>query len=255
MEEYKQKGFMQNLNPKSAFKIGLLSGLAIMFVIGFFTLLGFMLNKGDKVVAYNSGNNNNGSPTAPAPQPSGTGNINLKPVDNNDWIKGDKNAKISIVEFSDTECPFCKRFHSTMQQVVDEYDGQVNWIYRHFPLVSLHSKAPKEAEATECAGELGGNDGFWAYIDRLFEVTPTNNGLDLNQLPVIAQDVGLDVNKFQECLDSGKYANKVQDHLKQAQAAGGRGTPYSIIVAGDKKIPLNGALPLEQIKSMIDPLL
>jgi len=142
-----------------------------------------------------------------------------------------------------------------MQQIVAEYDGEVNWIYRHFPLVSLHSKASKEAEATECAGEQGGNDAFWAYIDELFAITPANNGLDLNQLPEIAGTIGLDVDQFQTCLDSGKYAQKIQNSISEAQAAGARGTPYSVILAGDKKLVIPGALPLEQVKSMIDTIL
>lgn len=235
--------------------MGLLGGIAILSTIGFFVLL---TNGTGQSIVKSAGNivtDTSPTPSAPTPsQPSGSA-ISLAPITNEDHIKGNKNAKITIVEYSDTECPFCKRFHPTMQQIVDDYNGQVNWVYRHFPLTSLHSKAPKEAEATECAAELGGNDGFWAYLDRLFAVTPANNGLDLAQLPQIAEDVGLNRSKFEACLNSGKYAQKIQDQTDQAQAAGGRGTPYSIIVSGDQTIPVSGALPLEQIKSMIEPLL
>lgn len=258
MEENRnQRSGIDNLKPKTAFKTGLLSGLGIMFAIGFFVLLGIMLNgktsnTNNNVVLDDSNNNPS---VAKAPQPTANGEINIKPVDkNSDWIKGDKNAKISIVEFSDTECPFCKRFHATMNQVLAEYDGKVNWVYRHFPLASLHSKAQKEAEATECAGDQKGNDGFWAYIDRMFEITPSNNGLAESQLTDIAKYVGLDVNKFQECLDSGKFTSKVQGQTSDAQAAGGRGTPYSVILVGDQKIPIPGALPFESIKSTLDTL-
>lgn len=257
MEDQKEKDLVASLRPKSAFKAGLISGLAIMFVVGFFVLLGVVLTGNSQSSGNNiTANNKAPNPTAPNPTLGGdSGTINIQPVSSDDWVKGDKNAKISIIEFSDTECPFCKRFHSTMNQVLSQYDGQVNWIYRHFPLTSLHPNAAKEAEATECAGELGGNDGFWAYTDRLFEITPSNNGLQLSQLPEIAGDVGLDVGKFQECLDSSRYASKVQDHGRQAQTAGGRGTPYSVILAGDQKVPVNGALPFEQVKSMLDALI
>ena len=98
---------------------------------------------------------------------------------------------MKVVEFSDLECPFCKRFHATMQQTVAAYGGQVAWVYRHFPIDQLHSKAPKEAEATECAAELGGNDKFWAYTNRLMEVTPANNGLILPNLPRLQYSSGL----------------------------------------------------------------
>ena len=117
--------------------------------------------------------------------------INMKPISDSDHILGDKNAPVKIVEFSDTECPFCKRFHTTMQQVVKDSNGQIAWVYRHFPLDQLHSKARKEAEATECAAEMGGNEKFWAYLNRLMEVTPANNGLDPAELLTIAAYVGL----------------------------------------------------------------
>ncbi|PLX24513.1 hypothetical protein C0580_05035 [Candidatus Parcubacteria bacterium] len=256
------KNFIDKLSPRAAFKTGLASGLAILFMVGFFVLLGVLLNKDEKTTTYSKKTSNEVSVNkdsgqrAVNPQPTGNKQINIKPVDKeNDWIRGDVDARVSVIEFSDTECPFCKRFHSTMQEVVDYYDGEVNWVYRHFPLVQLHSKAPKEAQATECAGEQGGNDAFWAYIDRLFEVSPTNNGLPESALPEIAEYVGLDVGQFQSCLDSGKYADKVSDHTAQATAAGGTGTPYSVIVSGDTKVPIPGALPIEQVKSLIDPLL
>jgi len=251
----KEKSLIETLKPKTAFKVGLLSGLGIMFFIGFFILLGVFINNKAEGSAITKDINNNVA-AANNPQPTSGGDIAIRAVDkNNDWIKGNPDAKISIVEFSDTECPFCKKFHATMKQVLSEYDGQVNWIYRHFPLTSLHSRAQKEAEATECAGEQGGNKSFWDYIDRLFEITPSNNGLAESQLSDIAKYVGLDVDKFQKCLDSGKYTKKVQDQSQQAQAAGGRGTPYSVILVGDQKIPIPGALPFESVKSTLDSLL
>jgi protein-disulfide isomerase len=181
--------------------------------------------------------------------------IILAPVTEKDWVRGDRGAKVTIVEFSDTECPFCKRIHPTFGKIVKDYKGKVNWVYRHAPLAQLHSKAAKESEALECSGDQKGNDGFWKYTDALYEKTPSNNGLDVAELPKIAQSVGLDVSKFNDCLASGKYAAKVAESLKQAEAAGMQGTPYSIIVSSDKKIPLSGAVPESAIKAVIDPLL
>jgi len=176
-------------------------------------------------------------------------------ISGSDHIRGNPNAPIKIVEYSDTECPFCKRFHDTMKEVMDEYgkNGKVAWVYRHFPLIQLHSKATKEAEATECANELGGPDGFWAYIDRLFEITPSNNGLDLNELPKIAQYIGLDVNKFTTCLASGKYIKHIEEDTQNATATGGNGTPWSIVVAKNgKKYPLSGAQPYASVRQLIE---
>jgi protein-disulfide isomerase len=145
-----------------------------------------------------------------------------------------------------------------MKQVMDNEgkQGKVAWVYRHFPLDQLHSKARKEAEATECAAELGGNDKFWAYLDRLMEVTPANNGLDPAELPKIAQYVGLDAGKFNECLTSGRYAKKIEEHVQNAVATGGNGTPWSIVVAKNgEKYPLSGAQPYESIKALIEQAL
>ncbi len=179
----------------------------------------------------------------------------MTPVTSKDHIRGDINAPVKIVEYSDTECPFCKRFHATMKEVMDEYgkDGKVAWVYRHFPLDQLHSKARKEAVALECANEQGGNDKFWSYADRLYEVTPANNGLDPAELPKIAQYVGLDTTKFNTCLGSTKYDKHIEDEVQNATATGGNGTPWSIVVGKNgKKYPLSGAQPLPAVKQLID---
>jgi predicted DsbA family dithiol-disulfide isomerase len=89
----------------------------------------------------------------------------------------------------------------------------------------------------------------------LFEITPSNDGLLDSQLPQIAQDIGLDRDDFMECLESGRYAQKVQSHVNQAVAAGGQGTPYSVIVVGDEKIPVSEAVPYSQLKAIIDSVL
>lgn len=142
-----------------------------------------------------------------------------------------------------------------MKQVAAEYSasGKVAWVYRNFPLDSLHPKARKEAEATECANELGGNDKYWSYLDRLFEVTPSNNNLNPAELPNIARYVGLDVQKFNTCLASGKFAQHIEADVQNAAATGGNGTPWSIVVAQNgKKYPLSGAQPDASVKQLIE---
>lgn len=182
----------------------------------------------------------------------------IRPVSDTDHIRGSRDAEVFIVEYSDTECPFCKRFHTTLKDVMKEYEksGKVAWVYRHFPLDQLHSKARSEAVALECAGELGGNEAFWKYTDRIYEITPANNGLDLAELPKIAAYVGLDVNAFNQCLKSGKYDAKIEADVKNANDIGGRGTPWSVVVhKGGKKYPLSGAQPLSSVKVIIDAAL
>lgn len=183
---------------------------------------------------------------------------NVKPINKTDHIFGDPNAPVKLVEFSDPECPYCKQFHLTMQRVVDEYGkkGQFAWVYRHFPIDQIHPKARKSAEGSECANELGGNGKFWEYFARYFDVTPSNNLINLKQLPQIAEDIGLDRADFEVCLNSGKYAAHIEDDLQDALASGGEGTPYSILFAPDgQKFVINGSQSYSVVKQMIDTAL
>lgn len=179
--------------------------------------------------------------------------VKIPKVTEKDHILGSSNADVVVIEYSDTECPWCKVFHDTMHTLVDEYQGRVAWVYRHLP---FHTKAPKEAQATECAAELGGNTAFWKYIDKVFEVTPSNDGLDAAQLPVIAGQVGLPAASFNECLSSTRYVEDIQNGLKEAVKLGIQGTPYSVIRTkdGDETV-INGAEPIENIRTKIDALL
>jgi protein-disulfide isomerase len=180
-------------------------------------------------------------------------NAEIPKVTEKDHIIGSPSADVVVIEYSDTECPWCKVFHDTMHTLVDEYDGRVAWVYRHLP---FHQKAPKEAQATECAAELGGNTAFWKYIDQVFEVTPSNDGLDAAQLPVIAQKIGLPVASFNDCLSSTRYMEDIQNGLKAAVKLGIQGTPYSVVRAKNgKETVINGAEPIENVRTKIDALL
>lgn len=188
-----------------------------------------------------------------------TGNqiASLDPVTKKDHILGNPNAKIVIVEYSDLECPFCKTFHKSMNQVMSEYgeSGKVAWVYRHFPL-SFHSKADKEAQATECVAKLGGNAKFWEYTNKIFEITPANNGLDMSLLPKLAQEIGIDEAAFTACLASDEMKPIIEAGLASGIKAGVRGTPHSLILV-DKKVvgTIDGAQPFAAVKAQIDALL
>jgi protein-disulfide isomerase len=123
-------------------------------------------------------------------QPTTTNDV--RPISADDHLLGNPNADVIILEYSDTECPFCKMFHPTLKRIMDEYgkSGKVAWVYRHFPIDQLHSKARKEAEATECVYDQGGNEMFWKYIDRSFSITPGNNQLDPAEMYGMAKFVG-----------------------------------------------------------------
>ncbi len=190
----------------------------------------------------------------------GSNSLNeVRPIGTEDHIFGSMNAPVKIIEYSDFECPFCKSFHQTMKQIMDEYkdSGKAAWVYRHFPIDELHPvKARKEAMASECAAELGGNDAFWRYADKIFEATPSNNQIDLAVLPGLAKDIGLNKSEFETCLGSGKFDRRVQDDYENAVETGGNGTPWTIIIAPNgKKFPIKGAQSYFTVKSIIDTAL
>ncbi len=195
-----------------------------------------------------------GTPGNTAAQPAAPTIGNFRPVSNEDHIRGGANAKVTIIEYSDLECPFCKRYHTTMQQIMEKYPNDVRWVYRHFPLSQLHAQARKESLASECAAEQG---KFWEFVDLVFQTTSGNDSLDLTTLPDLATQAGVaNVGQFTSCVDSEKYADKVDADLADAATAGGRGTPYSVVIGpDDKKVPINGAQPLEQVEAVLKPLL
>ena len=183
----------------------------------------------------------------------------IRPVSSNrDHVRGNPDAPVTLIEYSDFECPFCKRFHATAKKLVAESNGQVKWVYRHFPIEQLHpGKARKEAVASECAAELGGNAAFWKFADRLYELTPSNNRTDVDTvLPQIAREIGLDQVKFADCLASGKHDQRIAEDSREAVASGARGTPWSIIFSrSGKTYPLSGAQPYAAARQLVDQAL
>lgn len=211
-----------------------------------------------------NGTGRSGTQSETSPSAFGSGGVeNIKPIATSDHILGNPRASVKVVEFSDTECPFCKSFHPTMHRLIEEYGegGEVAWVYRHFPLDQIHSKARREMAALELANELGGNEKFWAYLDRLFEVTPSNDNLQLSQLVQIARDVGLPAEPFQKLLDEndtrgGKYANHIEENYQDAVTSGGNGTPYTVVIAPNgQKFPVSGAQPYEAVRQVVEAAL
>ena len=235
-------------NPKfTAFLVILLIGGA--FFTGSLWTKAKMLEEGTASVKTQPANNV--AAAAPAPEAG-----DVDPVTDSDWVKGNRNAPLALIEYSDLECPFCKQFHPTAQQLISEYDGQVMWVYRHFPLAQLHSKAPTEAAAAECAGKLAGNDGFWDFIDAIYETTPANNGLDLATLPTIAKEIGLNQSAFQTCLDAND-STAVDADYDSGIKAGITGTPGNILLnikTGETKL-IPGAVPYANLKAAVDAML
>lgn len=183
--------------------------------------------------------------------------VTIKKVLETEHILGSFDAPVKVVEYSDLECPFCKDFHMVMKEIIEEYgpSGKVAWVYRHLPL-TIHPKAFKEAEATECANELGGNFKFWQYTDRIFQITKSNNTLDPKELINTAEYLNLDIDKFSLCLNSSKYTKFIEESVKSAQEAGARGTPYSIVIFnGSQAFPIEGSVKYPKLKEIIESAL
>ncbi|MEI6316731.1 MAG: DsbA family protein [bacterium] len=192
--------------------------------------------------------------------------VPVVPVSASDHIIGTMNPKLTLIEYSDLECPYCKSFDGTMNKVIQNYGNQVDWVYRHFPLdcvdntatdcVPLHSKARHEAVASECAYEQGGNDAFWKYITKVFSITPSNNQLDPKQLITIAGEAGLNLNEFNTCVSSDKYADIVSKDAKAGLKSNVVGTPNTIIVDRlGNTYTIEGGYPYEVVSSTLDTLL
>lgn len=244
---------LDKLPPRLAFWAGVIVTAGTLFGIGFIVML-VMTFKGIEFGSKTSTKTTTNSNTNVAAAQANT-NV-AKPAGKVDpaalrHVRG--SGDYTIVEYSDTECPFCKRFHSTMQQVLKDYDGKVRWAYKQFPLASLHSKAPREANATECAAEQG---KFWEYLDLVMERTNSNNSLPDDELFTIADDLSLDRGTFDDCVKNDKYKDVVDGDAAEAQTVGGTGTPYSLVIDQDGNIVdvISGAQPYTAIAATLDSL-
>jgi protein-disulfide isomerase len=180
----------------------------------------------------------------------------VKAVTAADHIRGNKDAKVTLIEYSDFECPFCKNFQSTISDLTKTYGDKIRLVYRHYPL-PFHANAQKEAEASECVAQLGGNDSFWKFSDAIYQRTTSNGtGFALDALGPLAAEVGVNQQQFQSCLDSGKYEKLVKDSITEGQTAGVQGTPSTFIVDSKGKNELVvGAQPIDAFKTVIDKAL
>ena len=186
--------------------------------------------------------------------PSVSGNLKVE-IEANDPVLGNKDAEVSIVEFSDFQCPFCERAYSgaiaDFKSSSYFTDGQVNFIYKQFPLTSIHPYAQKAAEASLCAGDQG---KFWEYHDLLFANQQT---LDETSLKSYAQQLGLDSATFDACLDGDEKASEVSKESQQAVKAGGQGAPYFVVIntKNKKTEAVSGAVPFSELESAINSLI
>jgi protein-disulfide isomerase len=219
--------------------------LAIAILLGAVMISGALLYNIDRPDT--SGTANVGQKTIPTEPPS---NAEVE-INSDDHVLGDPNAPITIVEFSDFQCPFCRSFYKdTYQQIKDNYvdSGDARIIYKHFPL-PFHPAAAISAQASECASE---QDLFWEMHDKIFdEQIPFGNGTieyGETELKKWASEIGVDTDQFNQCLDSGKYDSLVSDNEAHGTTLGVSGTP-TVFINGQRIV---GAQPYSVFEQIIE---
>ena len=143
------------------------------------------------------------------------------------WIYGDLDARFTLVEYADTECGYCKRFHGTPKSIVDGSNGNVNWEYKH--LTVLGDTSVVQAQAAECIGEQLGNKGFWVAIQEIYDKTGSN-GTGAGNMTKLAGSVGADQEAFQACMAEGRHRDRIDQETQMARSQGITGTPATVVV-------------------------
>ena len=185
-----------------------------------------------------------------------------RPVDlKRDHVLGNPNAIVTLIEYTDFECPFCKRFHGTPKTLLGRYGDRVNWVIRNYPLPFHDPAARKEALAAECVAQLAGNDAYWRYADALFANTRSNGaGLpDEHSTERLADAMGVNASSLNGCVSDAKGAAaiRVDEDLSDGAQAGVSGTPATVVrnnKTGASQAVV-GALPAEAFTTVIDRML
>ena len=173
----------------------------------------------------------------------------LPDVHEQDHILGSPNARITLIEYSDLDCPACKSIHPTLKRLVAQYakNGSFAWVYRHFPLEQLHTGTTYKAAASECVATYGGEKEFWNFIDEIFN-TSNETQADLVDF---AERLGLDREQFQSCATAGQYLQHVEKSYEDARAVGANGTPF-IVILYPEGIPSGTITQIEQAGLELD---
>ncbi|HEY0964835.1 MAG TPA: thioredoxin domain-containing protein [Candidatus Paceibacterota bacterium] len=221
--------------------VAIVAGFALIALAIFFT-------GGKQAVAPDSLTNASGTQTMTSTP---------RPIDSTDYIRGNPNAPILIVEYSDYDCPFCKQYHTSLVQIMDEYGvtGRVAWVYRQFPIAQLHPNSPKVSEAALCVGSIGGNEAFWKFSDLIFEERDIEEMTNVVALPDYAVEVGVKKEDYIRCMEDKKMEEVVKKSIEDAFNIGARGTPYTVIMVGTEQAVINGNQSYDTIKGIIENLL
>lgn len=175
----------------------------------------------------------------------------VRPIMESDHIQGKRGAPVELIVFTDLECQYCKRFHEvTRPALLEKYGDTIVIVYRNFPMAS-RPKARNEAEAAECVYTIAGQEAYWKFVDTIFAVTPSNNGLDLSALPDIAGGVGVNRTAFTQCQDAGTSGDRVGADIAEGTIAGVTQTPSILVRSARRSLLVSGNYPL-RIKTAIE---
>ncbi len=197
----------------------------------------------------------NANPSQPSPQAGGqqAAPVAVRAPSAQDHIYGSLNAPIVLIEYSDFECPFCSRVHPTLKKIVDDSNGQIAWVYRNFPLSSIHPEAGPAANAAECIAAQLGNAGFWRFANTVFA---DQSKLGASYYEQLAGQFGADTAQFKSCIAGSAYQAAIAADTAEASNNGGDGTPYTIVWSKNTQLPVSGARPevdflsvIQQVKS------
>ena len=248
----KLQSFFDAIPSKTAFWIGCATSVLAVGTVGFIVLAGCMLTQKCAVSGLGLGDSEGkgivvNAPSGPEPDAIPTGTVPT--VTDDDHMLGDKNAPVTLIEYSDFECPYCSSFEPTLSQILKTYAGKVRLVYRHFPL-SFHQNALPAALASECGSEQG---KFWEFHNALFA---NQDKLNDAYYTTLAQNNKLDMKKFAECVSTKKYEAKIQAEASAGGAAGINGTPGTFIIGKDgTATAVTGAVPEATLSAAIDKAL
>ncbi len=184
-------------------------------------------------------------------EPSVAPSLIFDPTNPDEHILGSRDADVFLIEYSDIDCPYCRAFHSTISTLSTAYGTKVAWVYRQFPLTSLHPNAYIKAKATECVAMVAGNDKFWEYMKTLFETDVSPSALSST-----AVSIGVNKEAFDSCMAGSEADEKIKEDQASGDLAGVRGTPFTAVINVKTKnqTTIGGALPFEASKETIESI-
>lgn len=214
---------------------------AIIVLVAIVVVAGFLLTKAKTTPAVQPAvKGANTAPTEPPFDPA-----TIPAVSEQDYVRGPANAALTIILYSDTQCPYCRAFYPELTKYLSQ-NPDIRFVYRPTP---FHQAGQVEEQAMDCANDQG---KYWEYFDAIYSSTDQENVTDTARLTKIATDLGLNGDEFSQCFTSDKYASKTQTYLDAARAAQIKGTPTSIIIGPKGTVPLKGATTADKVAKMVD---